>query len=295
MISKELQIVFLFDQARTFREEGKSLHAMQLYRRILSLEPLSPRGYLELSSLYTELMDFQPATKLLQHALTSLPGAEELVYTLGECYLHLARYDDAIAWFRKIEARKIPNVHYNLGLALLGKKEYRAAADQFHLTIDLHPDFPRINGLLGEVFFKMNDPPRAIRHLKREIRRDPYHAANHHYLGLAHAALGDWEHAYDELTLAVDTDPDEAENWRLCGEALCHLHRFTEAEHYVRKALDLSPATKESRELLQRILDGKISLAGIPGPGRQPIPRDAGDERRSRKIPTEKLHYGELH
>ncbi len=295
MISKELQIAFLFDQARMYREEEKSLHAMQLYRRVLALDPLSLRCYLDLSSVYTEMLSYSPAINLLERALTLLPGAEELIYTLGECYLRLTRYDEALTWFRKIEAKKIPYVHYNLGLALLGKKEYRAAAEQFHQTIELQPDFPRIHGLLGEVYLKMNDPLAAIRHLLRETRRDLYHSANHHFLGLAYAALGNWEHAYEELTLAVDTDPDPPENWRLCGEALYHLKRFTEAEHYVRKALEISPASEESLGLLRRIQAVNGPFAHATSSPATPAPRDARGEHVRGESSSEHFQHGTVH
>jgi tetratricopeptide (TPR) repeat protein len=292
MISTDIYLAYLFEQARSYCEEEKNLHAMQLYRQILFLNPALARGYLELASLYATMMNYELAIELLHDGLEILPENEELVFTIGEYYLHLTNYDEALGWFRKLEGKKIPHVHYNTGLALLGKNEFSAAEQQFRLTILLDPDFPRINGLLGEVLVKTNDPVEAIRYLKRESTRDPYYSMNHHFLGVAYATLGHWHQAYGEFTLAVDMDPDVADNWRWCGEALYHLQRYTEAEHYLRKALGLFPGCDKSRSILDRLEAEKDVRSRLLSSGKNASGFDTEDDHFTTNKSSRNMHRG---
>lgn len=274
MITLDLQLACMFEQARAYCEEEKNLHAMQLYRRILSLKPSVVSGYLELASLYAGMMRHDLAIGLLQNALSIVPGNEELLCTIGEYHLRLAEYDKALEWFHMLELNKDPQIYFNMGLAYIGKNEFMAAEKQFRLTIHIDPRFPRINGLLGEVLLKLNAPLESIRYLKRENNRDPYCSMNHHLLGRAYGMLGHWRQAYTEFTLAVDMDPETAEHWRWCGEALHRLQRNTEAVHYLRKALEIIPGNEIYHQILTQILAGNEAGKAIVSPVQRPPYRD---------------------
>jgi tetratricopeptide (TPR) repeat protein len=262
MTMNELQIARLLDQARSFVREEKPLHAMQVYRRLLAAAPDCVPAYRELSSLYGEMGRDAAAIGLLRRAELVLPGNEEVVFLLGMRHLQAEDFDRAITCFKRIAGRKLPQVHFQLAVAYFYKGNLKAAEEQFRMTLQYDPHFPRINESLGELLLQRNAFTDAVHFLKKGIAADPYSAVNHFLLGLAYGRLHDWKKAHEEFIVTVDMDPLEPQHWQLCGESLIHLKRYEEAEPYLRKALGLAPSSVDAMLALCKVLTVKGDLAG---------------------------------
>jgi tetratricopeptide (TPR) repeat protein len=250
----EIQLSRILDQARSLREEDKYLHAAQLYRRLILAEPTFILPYVELSSLYAETGQLPAVIHLLLEGHTRNPDNDEIVFLLGSYYLRLQQYDTSLSYFERLIERKLPHVHFNMGIAYFYKNDIELAEEQFRLTMKYDPKFPKINESLGELLIERQAYAEAIEYLNRGVAADPYSAVNHHLLGVAHSRIGNWKHAYNEFVLAIDMDPNEPPNWQMCGEALLHLNRLDEAEPYLRKALELSPQSIDALVALSHLL-----------------------------------------
>jgi len=237
----EIQLSGYFERARALVEEGKFLHATQIYRRVISEEPTLPKAYLELTSIYEELENYPAAEKLLSEAWERCGHLPEIVFRLGNLHLRCGRYDRAISYYNTLEANKLPQVHYNLGTAYFCLGNLLKAEQQLRLTLKYDPHFPRINETIGDLLIRRKVYSEAIKHLRRGIQIDPYSSMSHYLLGLAYSALYDWKNAHEELITAIEMDPKEARAWEKCGEVLLNLQRLDEAESYLKKALELDP------------------------------------------------------
>src|SRR5512140_3373043 len=100
MNMNEIQIARLLDQARSYVQEEKYLHAIQIYRRLTLSEPDFVLPYRELASLYGEMGRPQVAIALLQRAEAILPGNSEIVFLLGMRHLQMEQFDRALAYFK---------------------------------------------------------------------------------------------------------------------------------------------------------------------------------------------------
>ena len=253
----ELQLATRLDQARAWIEEEKHLHAVQAYLRLIRVEPGFMPAYVELSSLYSELGKFDAAAHILLQAEPCFPNNHEIIFLLGTVYMRAEEYDKALSCFKKLTSVKLPQVHFNMGVAYYCKNNIKQAEEQFRLTLKYDPRFPKINESLGELLIKKNAYAEAITYLKRGVDTDPYNAVNHHLLGVAYGSLFDWKNAYNEFVLAIEMDPNESVNWQLCGEMLMQLKRWDEAEQYVRKALELYPQSVEALVVLSQVFSMK--------------------------------------
>jgi len=242
------------DSARSLVEGEKYLHAMQVYRRLLLSEQGYLPAYVELASLYADMGQYPAIIRLLNRALTILPANGEVLFLLGSYHLRMEEYDTALSYFGQLEEKKLPQVHFNMGVAYFYKNDIQSAEEQFRLTMKFDPAFPKINESLGELLIKREAYHEAIRFLKRGIAADPYNSVNHHFLGLAYSRLDEWKNAYGEFILAVDMDPSEAINWLMCGDALHHLKRDDEAEKYLRKSIEIDPYCADTFVLLGQLL-----------------------------------------
>lgn len=250
----EVQLARMLDQARKLRDEEKFLHGAQVYIRLILAEPSFVLPYIELSSLYIEAGQVAPAIKVLHDAEAHIPENEDIIFLIGCCYLRLDQYDRALDFLGRLADRKLPHVHFNMGIAWFQKNDVARAEEHFRLTLRYDPKFPRVNESLGELLIQRQAYDEAIEYLKRGVTADPYSSLNHHLLGIAHSRLGRWSKAYHEFVLSIDMDPAESANWARCGEALLHLHRIDEAEPYLRKALELEPQSIDALVALGHLL-----------------------------------------
>jgi len=254
MSLNDTQIARLLDSARALVEEDKHLHAMQLYHRLIAVDPGFVPAYTELASLYAEVGQFSAVIRLLDRAREYVRDETEIVFLLGSYHLRMERYDTALSYFKQLAEKKLPRVHFNMGIAYFYKSDIKRAEEQFRLTMRFDPAFPKINESLGELLLKREAYAEAIDFLKRGIAADPYSSVNHHLLGVAYSHLDEWKRAYREFILAVDMDPNEAANWLLCGQALFHLKRYEEAERYVRKSIELDAFCPDAFAALGQVL-----------------------------------------
>jgi protein O-GlcNAc transferase len=229
------------DQARAFVNEGKTLHAIQVYRQVIVGSPVRPEPYLELASLYEDMKQFTAAERILSEGLEQCSQTGKILYRLGMLCLRFEQYERAVGYLRPLEKTKLPQVHFNLGVAYFSLGNLPRAEKHLAITLKYDPQFPKINETIGDLLIRRKAFSEAVRYLRRGIQIDPYSSTSHYLLGLAYQGLYDWKNASEEFATAIDMDPKDVRAWESCGKVLINLGRLEEAESYLRKALELDP------------------------------------------------------
>ncbi len=242
----EIQLHTLLDQARRFLEEGKALHALQIYTRLVEVAPGLEEPYVRLSQLYADMGRGDRAEQILRAGSVRDPHNIVFVTVLGDFYLRSGRYEDAIACLRQIADRRLPAVHFTVGLAAMHLQRWTEAEREFRTAIMLDGRWPRAYEALGEVLIQRKQYAEAIRELEHGLRVEPYSGVGNRLAGIARLNRLEFPKALEHLTLAVDIDPDDAEAWHLCGDVLLRMRRFEEAEPYLQRALKLNPRSADT-------------------------------------------------
>jgi tetratricopeptide (TPR) repeat protein len=237
----EVQLHTLIKEARRFVEEGKFLHAVQLYRRLIESEPSFNESYVQLSIIFAEWGHFEQAEQVLLKGYQNNPAKPELLLRLGDLQLRQQQFPQAISYYRRLRNQRMPQAHFNLGIAYMGVGNLDRAEEEVRLAILSDPAFPRGREVLGDILIRREAYTEAIKELKRGLRHEHYSGSGHRLLGIALSRVNEWSKAYDEFALAIDMDPQDAAGWQLCGDALLQLGRHAEAEAYLQKAITLKP------------------------------------------------------
>lgn len=244
----ELKLAALLDQARAFADEGKYLHAIQVYRRVTELAPALDGAWVELAEVYTEMKQYDAAEHALLEARRVTADKNEMTFLLGNLNLKREQYDRALSYYKELlevektlHARTRTHLLFNLGLVHFYRKNMKAAEEYFRSVLRLDPRFPKINESLGELLVRRGALAEAVGVLKTALIHDPYSWIGHYLLGVAYMRMFDWRNAYEEFVTAIEMDPNEPTAWQLCGEVLIALQQLDEAEQYLRKALELNP------------------------------------------------------
>lgn len=238
----------MLEQARSYVDERKFLHASQMYHRLTVLAPSLEPAWVELSHVYTELKQYDAAERVLQKAVESSSDPNKIVFLLGSLYQKVGDSNRALTYYKRllVHERQLSltlrsHLHFNIALSYFQRGNLRLAESHFRKARKIDPHFPKIHESLGELLLRRGSVTEAITVLKHAVANDPYSWIGHYLLGLAFSRLREWNSAYEEFVSAIEMDPNEAGGWQMCGEVLLSLERYDEAEQYLRKALELNP------------------------------------------------------
>ena len=152
-------------------------------------------------------------------------------------------FAEAAARFRALSSRGIDSfeAHYYYGQALVGLRQWRAAAGEFDRAIPRLPGFAASYLMLAECNVAARDRAAAIEALRRgiaAIRADP---RLHRRLGDLYRDAGDYQQALVAFREAIARDAGEPSQWNSVGMILGAGGELSEAEHAFREAVQRDP------------------------------------------------------
>ncbi len=239
------QINRLLDQAQQFADDGKWLHASQLYQRILNEEPDYTDVYFRLANAYIELRNLMAAEQVLLNALKRNHENADIIFALGSLHLRAEEYDNAIHYFEQLIPLRLPQVHFSIGLIYFMKNNLANAERHFRLTLEYDPEFPKANQSLGEVLLKAGEAKESIRFLQKSISQESDSWVSYFMLGVAYSINKMWDKSIQALQTSLEMNPSDADAMRLCADAFIQSYRLDEAETYLKSALALDNTSAE--------------------------------------------------
>jgi serine/threonine protein kinase/tetratricopeptide (TPR) repeat protein len=137
-----------------------------------------------------------------------------------------------MAWTKVTQVR----LGIHRGLAPLEEAETQARA-----LLELAPDSPNGNALLGYIDYERGHLPQAVRHFERALEREPNDADALFYMGICYIAAGQTERALATGERIVVSDPLASLSWMLSGATRWFVGRFDEALPDLLRGLELDP------------------------------------------------------
>ena len=242
----ELHVHSQLERARTYFDEGRKLHAIQVLQQVIAAEPSCLKAYTMLAHMYEESGSSRAAERLLINGVEANESNQEYYFMLGDFYYQSQQFEKAVKYLEVIRHFKDPHLHMQLGAAYVALKRLKDAEKELRLAAALEPNLPKVYETWGEILLMQSRFEEAKDVLLHATRADQYTAAGHRLLGEAYLHLSDLDKAYDTLVLAVDLDPEDAMAWFLCGNVLLRLKRYSEASIYLARALHLHPKFPEA-------------------------------------------------
>lgn len=205
------------------------------------------------------------------------PDSWESLCQCGERFLGEGRYGEAVEAFLNARALRgdIPEIHYNLGVALVACGRDQEAADSFRQAAVIRPDYLEALYVLGIILKQYDRLQDAMVCFKRAVELNPGFAGAINNLGILCLKLGhvseavalfqrvlaiprDFREAYVDLGPvyslentrekmpallrdASNLNPDQAEVYYHLGIALSKCGRRQEAVDAYRRALSIRP------------------------------------------------------
>ena len=132
-----------------------------------------------------------------------------------------------------------PRIHYNLGIAYLGKDVLEKAEYQFKEAIRLKSDYSEAYNYLGRIYLYRGQTEAAIQCFQKALDNVLYNNPEKAYynLGEAYMIKKDYARAAEQLERAIRVVPDFAPAYALLGQAYEGLTKNADAKRSYRSAL----------------------------------------------------------
>ena len=205
---------------------------------------------------YSELAN-RAAQRLLDRAGTSAE-AQEL---LAESYQARGEFENATAKYKKIleQYPNQPGVHYQLGRIILAKpltaESAEEAKKEFEAELQVNPDSPAAEFMLGDLAWRQQNSEEAIKHFTQATQLDVSLAQPYLGLGIALNGKGQFVDAIESLKKYVALEPGDPAGYYQLAIAYARTGNKQEAER--QRALQLeaqkkwNPGPGSTTDLLQ--------------------------------------------
>ncbi len=270
-------VALLHNYARMLVQAERYEDALDIYQRARRLAPDDLDLVYATALLQIELKRYDAARANLERLLESPHRRNEAAYYLGRIAEAQKHYDEAIAWYSRLQQGEY-SLDAQLRIARLLAKLGQIDAAREHLArlrngtdseavqirtiltegeilreagryqdawnlydryLKLHPDSIDLLYARGMVAEKIGRLDLLERDLRAVLKRDPENASALNALGYTLADRTDrYQEAYDLIKRALAIRPDDPAILDSMGWVLYRLGRLEEAERYLRQALD---------------------------------------------------------
>jgi tetratricopeptide (TPR) repeat protein len=234
------------------------------YSHRFTLHAPPSHGIDEAARLY-QARDYVNAERCCRELLQHEPRHFEALHLIGVVCLNDGRLTDAVRYLQLAASEQPDNarVHYHLGTALLGVKQYEPAEAALRRALELQPRDSNTLVNLGNVLAACGRHSEAIHCYQQVLVNDTAHLHAQFNFGRSLAAMDRLDEAVATFRTALATAPADLDANRLAdiyvnlGQALVGLGRYDKAIAACRAIADSRPQEAAWNESLILLLLGQ--------------------------------------
>jgi tetratricopeptide (TPR) repeat protein len=259
---------------------GKKNEAIEIYNKILTIEPDDIVALNQLADLYentntllfyltkariNEIENtFSYASENYKKALSEAEKTEDIIqirYKLAQTYVKRDKNPAAIDEYLRILEIDDKNfsVHKALADIYIEMDNTEAAIEVYQRALDIYPDDPDVLRDLSDLYFEEEYFEKSLELLSRLIQIDPDDEDNKLSIAKCHIALNNHEDAEELLEKLDAENSDSTEIMAICADYFLLKNDFKKALEFtqkIRKKLPNSPFSyRKSAEIFGKIDD----------------------------------------
>ncbi|MHB1686549.1 MAG: tetratricopeptide repeat protein [Ignavibacteriaceae bacterium] len=228
--------------AHAFENEGKLLHAAQIYISIINEYPDFADAYFNLAHLYEKLGNINPAIELLNSLLEINSENKDARLFYGQFLLRNSRWEEAIEVLGFILPEEEPVVAFFLGYSHFMLTEFELSKISFSNFVSVEKDNELIHEAyiyLAKIEIKLKNFESALAFAKKaDVLYSNFWELNHIYAE-TYFNLGMFAHAVAPVEKAIKLNQSEPSPYELAGKIYLKLGDYQKAEKYFLKFIEL--------------------------------------------------------
>ncbi len=247
---------------------GRLEEAEEAFRRLAGMPGVSPDLWHSFGSFLEERYGPGRAADELARALGP-GGAPESWLQVGLKLVRAGRREEASLVGRRLASRKDKDAR-RMGAFLLAavrnpkvwellqegadkleEGETSQALKPLRVAAREWPHLAEVQFLLGLCFLRLERYRRAVRTLRRCLALDPNYPDARNKLGIALVAEGEFQEAYEQLSMALKESPRSVGVLTHLAQACYYLGREEEGRYYLQKARTLAPDSEAVKRAVE--------------------------------------------
>ncbi len=209
--------------------------AIEVYKRIIEIDPDEYDAYISISNCYEGIKDYQKAAVWAEKGIKVKPEDAWGYNILGFIYLNMGELDKAID--RLLEAIRLDSEYkypnHNIGTAYIKKADYESAKPYLRRALEIDKNYWDARNDLVDIEY--------IIETSRKLKEAPGDIDARLLLGRALWHLDDYERSIAELKKVIVKNKDDVTALSYLGYAFTQTERYIEGREYLERACALQP------------------------------------------------------
>jgi Flp pilus assembly protein TadD len=243
--------------ALIYAAKGQTNDLAAELERIAQLAPDDIDVKLDLGSAYQRMGDTTRAIGAYEEILKRDPRNVQALKFAGDCYRRARDTDKAIAAYQRVMklSPSDPRPYFLLGAVYEEAGNDNKAEQVFQGAQQFRRYLGEAWSNLGAIAYRRGDLSKATWYLSRAVVRAPTRPKGHYNYALLLSAKKERDKALDELKIAGDLDPQDADIRYLSGVILLRQGRLDEARGMFEEALKRAPQHADAKHNLALLDD----------------------------------------
>ena len=227
--------------------KGSIDKAIEDYERELAINPSSISSLVNIGTLLFEKGQKDKGTQFLKKAAIVNPSEKNLTL-LAYSYQSDNKLNEAINIYRQLIDNKSSNkdIHYNLGLCLLGSGKNNEAIDAFRTTIEIDNSLIPAWGNLGKALMNEGRNEEALTATKKVLELDPNNPIALMNMGNMYKYLGNLNEALLCTEKSIEAEPRNADAHISLGNIYKQLGKHEKALISTYKCIEIDPTRHDA-------------------------------------------------
>lgn len=213
--------------------------------KAVQMDPQNVEAYQLIGRSYREQRIFDKAADAYEKYLATDPQTPgESHYELGDCYMELERYPDAVRLFQQSVELEPQNVHKNSKLAEAFEKSGQVdeAAAKYEELAQLSPKDAKIYfNIIVRMYDEAKMPEKAVVAAQKMVAQDPTNPEAYYNLGIMYTNQEKFQEAIDAMNKAIELNPGFDYAYLNLGNAYYQMKNYKEAIPVFQKLVEIVP------------------------------------------------------
>ncbi len=253
--------------ALIYAAKGQTQDLEAELERVAELAPDDVEIRLDLASAYQRTGSLDKAIAAYEEVLKTKPKNAVAWKFVGDCYRRKGEPDKAVVAYQRVMklSPEDPRPYFLLGAAYQEAGQDLKAEQIFQEAQQFRRYIGEAWVNLGAIAYRRGDLSKAFWYLSRAVLKVPLRPKAHYNYALVLSAKKERERALDELKVAADLDPEDAEVHYLAGVIMLRLGRMEDARREFEESLRRKPEHADAAHNLALLKDLDRRYSGEHG------------------------------
>ena len=190
--------------------QGRRALAMQIYERVLAVDPEHPDALHFLGIAHHQGGDAATALAFIDRSIAALPDAPDPHFNRGNVLLEENRFEEATQAYARAAELGFDSapLQSNLGVLYRAQGQPQLAEQAYQRAIELDPTMADAHNNLGNLYEAMGRSEDAVRAYCNALLLTPMHPSSRKMLGLVYYTLGRIDEATETYRSWLAEEPD---------------------------------------------------------------------------------------